>query len=434
MRRRAFPLLVLLAAACVQPTATDPVTGQAYYSPIGNDYASQDAYIRLNHITQRAMANDGGELPEPELKAACLVIFNRIASVVPPAHRRDFKYTLYLSASPQINAYTYGGGRVHCHLGLLARCNDAAEFATLVAHEIGHNSHDHVGQSLGRASIQSSIAGLGGIAGRPGRVLAGSFGGLVAGFVSPSYSKEQERQADDLAVDYALTAGYDAEGAARFFEGLERDFGRQSGFFQTHPSPRNRVRRIHQRIRANGGVPRDAIRSSPEFQSAVRRAREILVYYEDLYRALSGDDRKAVLRAADRGIAELPQHAQFHFWKGIALQDQGKQEASRDSLRNAERLDRTNLMIPLVHGLLEFQAENWAEAERSFDRLLSILDDMPGPLVLRGVCRLKQGKKEQAYGDFDSALADTPKRRQRALYAQIRKYAPEYVYDPDGSS
>ena len=52
MRRRAFPLLVLLAAACVQPTATDPVTGQAYYSPIGNDYASQDAYIRLNHITR----------------------------------------------------------------------------------------------------------------------------------------------------------------------------------------------------------------------------------------------------------------------------------------------------------------------------------------------------------------------------------------------
>ena len=139
---------------------------------------------------------------------------------IPPDHRRGFRYHFYLSPSSSVNAYTYGGGRIHCHLGLLARVRDAAEFAGVIAHEIGHNSHDHISKSLGRSALASPFTRLGGLFGSPGRRLTE---GLV-GVTLVQFTRSQERESDDLAVDYTARAGIDPDGVARFFEGMEQRF------------------------------------------------------------------------------------------------------------------------------------------------------------------------------------------------------------------
>ena len=61
------PFLLLLLAAC----QTDPVTGGAYYSPLGNDYKSQDKFVRENYLTEVLLTREGGLLYEPEVVAAC---------------------------------------------------------------------------------------------------------------------------------------------------------------------------------------------------------------------------------------------------------------------------------------------------------------------------------------------------------------------------
>lgn len=80
------PLLLLLFAAC----QTDPVTGGTYYSPLGNDYASQDKFVRQNYLTEILITREGGLLYEPEVVAACREVFEKVAAAVPPEHRRDF--------------------------------------------------------------------------------------------------------------------------------------------------------------------------------------------------------------------------------------------------------------------------------------------------------------------------------------------------------
>ncbi|MFQ5844768.1 MAG: M48 family metalloprotease [Planctomycetota bacterium] len=431
--------VVAVAALLLGACQTDPVTGKPYYSPLGQDYASQDRSIRQAFLTELRVASDGGLLPEPELAAVCDAIVQQLGNAVPPEHRRGFRYHFHLSASPEINAYTYGGGRLHCHLGLLARCRDAAEFAGVMAHEIGHNSHDHIGQELGRGTLAGSIVGLGGLAGRPGQGLAERVGGLLAGVTLVQYTRRQERQSDDRAVDYTRAAGYDPDGIARFLAALERDFGadiRAGGpqLFQSHPFPRNRVERIRRRIAKQGGVRAGAVRSTPQFDAVAARAREILPYYQALYEALGRDEMDGVLAAAEAGIAALPRHPQFHFWKAIVHEARREREPALEALRKADRLDSTNVLIALVHALLEFDSQDYGRAEGAATEVLSILPALPAGYLIRGVSRLKLGRSEEAYRDFDQFMRRTPPERRRAVYELIRSHAPEYVYSSGVSS
>jgi predicted Zn-dependent protease len=423
MRRvhRFLPFLLLVVAAC----QSDPVTGKAYYSPLGNDYVSQDRHIRRYFLTEQMLIRDGGLLPEPEMEAACREMFLKVVAALPPEHRRDFRFHFYLTTAPDVNAYTYGGGRIHCHLGLVARVNDAAEFAGVMAHEIGHNSHDHIGQGLGRQSIASPFIGLGSLAGRPGRQLAQS----IAGITLVQFTRKQEQQADDRAVDYAIDAGIDPDGVARFFAGMEQDFGadirKQPQFMQSHPYPENRVQQIRTRIASLPGGE-DLLESTPAFDAAIRRAREILPFYLALHKAFREDDLEPLLAAADAGVAALPHHPQFYFWKGIAHEASEERALALAALRRADELDKGNLMTPLLLCQVELVEGHYAEAEQAAGKAIAIVPAVPLAFLVRGAARAKQGGVEAAYDDFDRALALTPSAQHERAYEVIRSYAPDY--------
>lgn len=423
MRRTAAILLVVLVAAC----RSDPVTGKAYYSPLGSDYASQDAYIRKHFLTEQMLVRDGGLLPEPGMEAACREMVDRIVAVLPAEHRRDFRFHFFLTTAPTVNAYTYGGGRIHCHLGLVARVDDAAEFAGVMAHEIGHNSHDHLGQGLGRQTIARPFIGLSGLAGRTSQQLVAS----LAGITLVQFTRKQERQADDRAVDYTIDAGIDPDGVARFFAGLERDFGddirRQPQFMQSHPYPENRVDQIRARIRqARAGNRPDALRSTPAFDAAIQRAREILPYYTALHEALGGDDLAPVVAATEAGVAALPHHPQFHFWKGVAHEANGERAPALAELRRADALDRDNFLTPLLLCHVELAEGNYPEAEQAADKVIAIVPAVPSAYLVRGAARVRQGETRAGYDDFDRTIALTPPRQREQAYEAIRKYAPGY--------
>lgn len=406
------PLLLLLLVAC----KSDPVTGGAYYSPLGNDYASQDRFVRQNMLTEVLIAREGGLLNEPEVVAACREVFDRVAAAVPPEHRRDFRYHFLLTASPDVNAYTYGAGRVHCHLGLLARCRDMAEFAGVMAHEIGHNSHDHFGKTLGRSSIGSTFTSLGGLAGLPGRKLTEGLTGLVA----VQFTRGQEREADDRAVEYAQAAAIDPDGLARFFEAMERDFGSEGAqFFKTHPHPENRVRAIRDRI-APSFAPYE--RSTPRFDRALARAREILPYYTRLAEATRKEDPKEWLKAADAGAAALPRHAMFHLFRGLALAELDDLDGARAALRTATSVNLGNFLVPFLWSALEFHAEDWAASEEGATALLEIIPVMPHGYFFRGIARIKQGREADGRSDLETLLALTPAKDRKQVLDQIRQF------------
>jgi len=423
---RALAVLLALLAACAN--RTDPVTGEGYYSPIGNDYESQLAYVRGQFLNQLTTVRDGGDLNEPEIVAACEQIFRTVIDGIPGPHKRDFRFDLRVSANTAVNAYTYGAGFVRCNLGLVAFCEDASELAGILAHELGHNSHDHIGKTIGRTVVTSEVLGLGGVLGRPGALLGNLAGGGIAALTLTKYSREQERQADERAVDYTLRCGYDPDGLARFFGRLaemERKRGRPPQFFQSHPNSADRVERIRTRIAERSGA--DGVKQTVAYRRARDRARAILPYYEQLEQAVMSDDRDAALRAARDGAEALPHHAAFHFWEGAVLYFQEKPAEAVLSLRRADMLDRTNFLVPMVHGTLELETGHFPEAEQAGDKLVGLMPVLPQGYLVRGTARLAQGRKDEAFADFDRALervADP--RERRALRKSLEEKVPDY--------
>jgi predicted Zn-dependent protease len=119
-----------------------------------------------------------------------------------------------------------------------------------MGHEIGHITARHSAKQYSRAQLAQIGLGVGSLF-MDSSLLSG-LAQLGVGMLFLRFSRDNEREADDLGVEYSSRAGYDATQMANFFETLERmnpgsDRSGLPGWFSTHPSPVDRVRTIRGR-------------------------------------------------------------------------------------------------------------------------------------------------------------------------------------------
>ncbi len=166
---------------------------------------------------------------------------------------RNLKFTFRVLDSPVVNAFALPGGFVYVTRGLLAHLENEAQLAVVLGHEIGHVAGRHASKRAASQSflqlglITGALVGQGVFGGNAAeRVLNLGSTGLQLLFLS--YGRGDEREADDVGVEYAALAGYEAGEAARFFRTLKRLSERSGqslpGFLSTHPDPGEREQTI----------------------------------------------------------------------------------------------------------------------------------------------------------------------------------------------
>jgi predicted Zn-dependent protease len=129
--------------------------------------------------------------------------------------------------------------------------DDLDAYAALLGHEIAHHVQRHGQQRQSREQSLGIARALFGLAlGAAGVRHAGSIANLGTAVVSSSYTRDEERDADRLGVDWMAAAGFDPEGALRLHERLLQSGGRgiPIPFLQTHPAGEERVARIRRQI------------------------------------------------------------------------------------------------------------------------------------------------------------------------------------------
>jgi predicted Zn-dependent protease len=168
------------------------------------------------------------------------------------------------------NAFALPGGYVYVTRGLLALLNSEDELAGVIGHEMAHVLERHAARRVGAATpfavlfgVPAAILGtvsptLGGIVGGTGR--------LASGVALASYSRDQEREADDRGIALAARAGWDPAALATFLHTLDREEALSGAdpdrprFLATHPAGRERVASIQAAARSQ---PRPAGAPSP---------------------------------------------------------------------------------------------------------------------------------------------------------------------------
>jgi predicted Zn-dependent protease len=135
--------------------------------------------------------------------------------------------------------------------------DDIDEFAALLAHEAAHWAMGHVDTGKLRSK---TIEGMGALLGSGlamvGIPAAGLITGIAGDLIEASFSRDEEREADALSVDYIMASGFDAGAAVRLLEKMQKLPGGPSvPFLSSHPSGPERIDNLKTLIEAKKTQP-----------------------------------------------------------------------------------------------------------------------------------------------------------------------------------
>ncbi len=160
------------------------------------------------------------------------------------SHRPGLEYHYRVVDSEVLNAFAVPGGYVYFTRGIMAHFNDEAQFAGVLGHETGHITARHsVAQQ--RNQLLGQLGIIAGVVLAPNLAQFAETASQGLGLLFLKFGRDDERQADELGVEYSSKIGYDAREMATFFQTLERqgaksDAGEIPEFLSTHPNPGDR--------------------------------------------------------------------------------------------------------------------------------------------------------------------------------------------------
>lgn len=232
------------------------------FSMIG--FAEEDEELKYGFYVDRIFVSTNSILINDVVDERIAEIGNRI---VRASDRPDMKYTFRVINDSTINAYAAAGGFVYINTGLLDILESEDELACMLAHEIGHTSKSHqinfvyaahnrkiageiianiistgVSTSLEVAVgpvVKPTLDSVLGISpgprtrpspistqiiimltGKAGSEVGSLIGTAMAESMIKGYGKEQELEADVLAIRYTKKAGYDPNAMIGVFKRL----------------------------------------------------------------------------------------------------------------------------------------------------------------------------------------------------------------------
>ena len=239
MERKIIPILFIVLIFLIPSCAVNPVTGKQELMLL-----SEKDEIGLGRETDGEIVKQYGIYDDPKLTAILSEMCLRIGRI---SHRPQLAYDLKILDASVVNAFAVPGGYVYFTRGILAVLNSEAELAAVMGHEIGHIAARHSAQQYSKAQLTQLGLGVGSIF--LDSPVVTSLAQLGVGMLFLRFSRDNEREADDLGVEYSSKVGYDATQMAAFFETLERmnpgsDRSGLPGWFSTHPSPEGRVQAV----------------------------------------------------------------------------------------------------------------------------------------------------------------------------------------------
>lgn len=194
-------------------------------SDVGESVA-EDAREQLEMVEDKAVLNYVNEIGQKLAKAA---------------GRNDFEYQFYVVLEDDLNAFALPGGKVFINAGAITRTKSEAELAGLLAHELSHAVLSHGFQLVAEGNLVANVTQF------------VPYGGTVANLVTLDYSRDMERQADNLGTQLIASMGYAADGLRNLMVTLEQEQkSSPPSWLSSHPASGERVRYLETLIQRNG--------------------------------------------------------------------------------------------------------------------------------------------------------------------------------------
>ncbi len=277
-----------------QPTASQPVQQQETVKPknskedveaIGNRSVGKG----VNLYSLEREIGLGKQLAQEVERSSKLIddpivteYVNRVGQNLVRNSDARVPFTIKVIDSDEVNAFALPGGFFYVNSGLILRAQEESELAGVMAHEISHVTARHgtknatKGELMQLATIPLILLGPGGWAGY------GIYQGLnlAIPITYLKFSRDAEREADFLGLQYMYKAGYDPNSYVTFFERIQADEKRRPGtipkVFSSHPPTPERIENTQKEIARILPAKSEYIVTTSEFDSVKSRLRGIM--------------------------------------------------------------------------------------------------------------------------------------------------------------
>jgi predicted Zn-dependent protease len=191
-------------------------------------------------------------------------------------------FTIKVIDSDEVNAFALPGGFFYVNSGLILRAQEESELAGVMAHEIAHVAARHGTKNATKGEMTQIAAMVGSI------FIPYTWAGyamyqglnLAIPLTFLKFSRDAEREADFLGLQYMYKAGYDPNSYVTFFERIQADEKRRPGtipkVFSTHPPTPDRIENTQKEIARILPAKSEYIVTSSEFDSVKGRLRNIM--------------------------------------------------------------------------------------------------------------------------------------------------------------
>jgi predicted Zn-dependent protease len=258
-------LLSLLAGLCVAGTCLGPV--------LISD--SQERELGLQLVEQLEGTEGFQPLRDTEVDAYINDIAGRIIQASPL--QRTFPFTFKVVIDDQVNAFALPGGFCYVQTGLITAAQTESELVGVIAHEVSHVTCGHHRRALANQVLIQTAEGI--VFNEESPFIAVAAARIASGLGMLKFSRSQESEADRIAVEAMIRAGWNPRGLRDFFETLHeiegREPGRIEGLLSTHPATTRRITEIDAMIDA-APIHSDLISDSPQFHFIQARVESLL--------------------------------------------------------------------------------------------------------------------------------------------------------------
>ena len=187
---------------------------------------------------------------DPELNRYINVLGDSIARLT---SRGNLDWRFFIVDSKEVNAFAVPGGFIYVNRGLIERTDRMDEVAGVLGHEIGHVVQRHTVKQMEKAqgaNIGVTLACV--LTSVCNSQVAGAAINLAGGAVFARFSRQDELQADNEAINNVVRAGINPQGIVTMFQKLIAERKSRPGgveaWFRTHPLEEDRIAAAQARI------------------------------------------------------------------------------------------------------------------------------------------------------------------------------------------
>ena len=431
-RRHFLWLMALSSGGVVTGCATNPVTGKSQLMLISED---QEIAVDKQNSPHQFSA-DYGTLQDRVLNDYIDRTGKNIAS---HTHRPQMPYSFRGVNATYVNAYAFPGGSIACTRGILLGLDNEAELAGLLGHELGHVNARHTAQQMSKSVLAQAAVAAAGVAVGVGTDsaalggLAAGLGGIGAGALLAKYSRDNERQADSLGMEYMVRSNYNAEGMVGLMDML-RNLSKHKPnaiemMFATHPMSDERyetaVRTVSTKYQVAKGFPLHRERYMDN-TAKLRSIKEAIEEMQNGEKAMAKKDFPTAEGHFRRALKEAPEDYAGLCMMSKCLMVQKKYEQARRYAERAKQVYPEEAQAHHLSGITKLVGKNFGRAYEDFSSYEKLLPGNPNTIFLEAYSLEGMGRRKDAANEYYRYL-NTVNQGEQAQYAYRRLVKWGYI-------